>query len=45
LKYMGWNFLTPVKEFAPGVVSMKVENTGVIITMKPGSYPWPENIV
>jgi hypothetical protein len=32
-----------VQELSPGVVRMKVkERKGIFITVKPGSYAWPE---
>lgn len=35
----------PTNELAQGVIRMKVqENEGLYITMKPGSYQWPESI-
>lgn len=40
----GWTLLNPVKELVPGVVRMQVvTNPGFYLTLKPGSYLWPEN--
>lgn len=36
----------PVQEIAPGVIRMKVQNKeNLHITIKPGSYPWPESLL
>jgi uncharacterized protein YgbK (DUF1537 family) len=38
-----WTLLNPVKELSPGVVRMQVvTNPGFYLTMKPGSYLWPD---
>lgn len=40
----GWTLLNPVKELVPGVVRMQVVTIpGFYLTLKPGSYLWPEN--
>ena len=40
-----WDRFEPCDQFGPGVVRMKVCNSdSVFITLKPGSYPWPESI-
>jgi uncharacterized protein YgbK (DUF1537 family) len=40
---LGYATFYPVQELAPGVVRMKVkEQEGIFITVKPGSYAWPE---
>ena len=42
---MGWKRLLVYRELAPGVVSMQAEGCpGPLLTMKPGSYPWPEEV-
>jgi uncharacterized protein YgbK (DUF1537 family) len=42
----GWKRLRVCKELMPGVVSMLVEGTpGPLLTMKPGSYAWPDEIL
>lgn len=41
----GWNRFEPCDQLGPGVVRMRVldcDNT--YLTVKPGSYPWPERI-
>lgn len=39
----GFKTFYPVQELSPGVVRMKVkEREGILITVKPGSYAWPE---
>ena len=38
--------LTPNTELAPGVLRLKVNNTDNLwLSIKPGSYPWPEKII
>jgi D-threonate/D-erythronate kinase len=40
---LGYTSFYPVQELAPGVVRMKVkEQDGIFVTVKPGSYAWPE---
>lgn len=39
LQRLGWTELTIVGQLAPGVVRMRADN-GVLVTLKPGSYPW-----
>jgi D-threonate/D-erythronate kinase len=34
----------PVEELAPGVVRMQTNDPGLFITVKPGSYQWPEGL-
>jgi uncharacterized protein YgbK (DUF1537 family) len=42
---LGWRRFHPYRELAPGVVRMHVEGRGrQHLTVKPGSYPWPEEI-
>ncbi|HRZ97460.1 MAG TPA: four-carbon acid sugar kinase family protein [Paludibacter sp.] len=45
LKELNWKTLKPVQELAPGVVRMKVQHTETYLTLKPGSYPWPEEFL
>lgn len=46
LKRMEWTELTPAEELLPGVVRMRVTGTSnIFITVKPGSYPWPEGML
>ena len=41
----GWNRFEPCDQLGPGVVRMKVlESDTMHLTIKPGSYPWPEVI-
>lgn len=41
----GWNRFKPCDQLGPGVVRMKVlESDNTCLTVKPGSYPWPERI-
>ena len=45
LEKQGWHSLTPEQELAPGTIRMRVTGTpGLFITVKPGSYRWPESI-
>jgi uncharacterized protein YgbK (DUF1537 family) len=42
----GWATLTPTHEYARGVVRMRVAGEAdFYITIKPGSYPWPKNLL
>ena len=34
----------PVEEMAPGVVRMQTNDPGLFITVKPGSYQWPQGL-
>jgi len=45
IRKLGWNRLTPIHELAPGVVRMEI-GTGKkqFVTVKPGSYMWPDQI-
>lgn len=46
LELLNWNTLIPVQELAPGVVRMQVANRpSLFITLKPGSYSWPEKLI
>jgi uncharacterized protein YgbK (DUF1537 family) len=46
LEELSWFNLSPVEELSPGVVRMKVQVcTDVYLTLKPGSYSWPENMI
>lgn len=43
---MGWEALTVLGEYGPGVVRLSVRVPGgQVVTLKPGSYPWPEGIL
>lgn len=43
LQRLGWNSFTPVREWTPGVVQLKLNTEPYCyITLKPGSYAWPE---
>ncbi len=40
---LGFKTFFPVHEYAPGVVGMRIGGlAGLSVTVKPGSYPWPE---
>ena len=42
---MKWSRFTPCAELRPGVVRMRVEDgPECTITIKPGSYPWPDDM-
>lgn len=46
LKKLQWTSFTPVLELASGVVRMQYdENPKTHITIKPGSYQWPEGLL
>lgn len=40
LQALGWHRFTIVGQLAPGVVQMRADG-GTLVTLKPGSYPWP----
>jgi uncharacterized protein YgbK (DUF1537 family) len=43
VRRLGWAQLDVVHEWAQGVVSLRPPaDNRVLLTMKPGSYPWPE---
>ena len=43
LQRLGWNSFTPVREWTPGVVQLKLNTEPYCyITLKPGSYTWPD---
>lgn len=44
LRTLGWNRLTVLQVWAPGVVSLQPAGTRLTITLKPGSYPWPAGL-
>ena len=42
---LGWHRFEPCEQLGPGVVRMKVwQSDDICLTIKPGSYPWPEQI-
>lgn len=45
VRRLQWTRFSPCWEFTPGVVRMRVEEKQhQYLTVKPGSYPWPEKI-
>jgi uncharacterized protein YgbK (DUF1537 family) len=45
LDAIGWHTFIPEQELAPGLVRMRVaEAPDLFVTVKPGSYPWPDAI-
>ena len=45
VRRMGWTRLTVLREVAPGVATLTVgDNQSLQLTIKPGSYVWPEEI-
>lgn len=45
LNAIGWHTFIPEQELAPGLVRMRVaEVPDLFVTVKPGSYPWPDAI-
>ncbi|HEX6428078.1 MAG TPA: four-carbon acid sugar kinase family protein [Niastella sp.] len=42
IRQAGLTRFFPVEEMAPGVVRMQTDDPGLFITVKPGSYQWPE---
>lgn len=46
LDRMGWQRLNVTGEYGPGIVKMQVPgHQDQIVTLKPGSYPWPEELL
>jgi uncharacterized protein YgbK (DUF1537 family) len=44
IRQSGLTRFFPVEEMAPGVVRMQTNDPGLFITVKPGSYQWPEGL-
>jgi len=44
LRALGWQRLTVTHVWGPGVVSLQPASLDFIVTLKPGSYPWPAGI-
>ena len=45
LRNMGLTRLVPLYQFEQGVIRMKAENiSGLYLTLKPGSYQWPDAV-
>jgi uncharacterized protein YgbK (DUF1537 family) len=43
---MGWETLTVLGEYGPGVVRLSVQGPeGKVVTLKPGTYPWPKGLL
>jgi hypothetical protein len=43
---MGWHRLAVKEELAPGVVTLSViGSASELLTLKPGSYRWPESLI
>jgi uncharacterized protein YgbK (DUF1537 family) len=46
VRRLGWMRFRVCKEWATGVVSMQVTGqAGPLVSMKPGSYAWPDELV
>jgi D-threonate/D-erythronate kinase len=41
VRHLGWQRLAVLRQILPGVVELKPEPAGPLLTVKPGSYPWP----
>ncbi|HOP98569.1 MAG TPA: four-carbon acid sugar kinase family protein [Verrucomicrobiota bacterium] len=45
VRRMGWRRMRVLREVAPGVATLGVEcNRSILLTIKPGSYVWPDEI-
>ncbi len=45
VRRMGWTHSRVCRQYAPGVVALQVRTQPpVIVTVKPGSYPWPDEV-
>ena len=40
LQVLGWSQFEITCQITPGVVQMKSVTNGILVTLKPGSYPW-----
>lgn len=46
VRALRWHRFHPVEELSRGVVRMQVDGEGMLhVTVKPGSYPWPEGVL
>lgn len=46
LSTLKWQTLTPIQEISPGVVRMQIQYpTTIYLTIKPGSYQWPKDLI
>ena len=46
MRFLSWKRLSPVFEISPGIVALKVlGKTDCHVIIKPGSYPWPSNLL
>ena len=46
LDRLGWQRFDVIGEYGPGIVKMQVlGHQDQIVTLKPGSYPWPEELL
>jgi D-threonate/D-erythronate kinase len=43
-RIMEWNSIIVLKVHSDGVVTLRPEKGGTIVTIKPGSYEWPEDL-
>jgi uncharacterized protein YgbK (DUF1537 family) len=45
MRRMGWTSGRVCRQYAPGVVAVQVNaRPPVTVTIKPGSYPWPDEV-
>jgi len=45
VRYLQWKQFIPVQEISPGFVRMQLEGRGdIYLSIKPGSYKWPDSI-
>ena len=45
LSRLGWTTLKVLGEYGPGVTQVRISGrANLLVTIKPGSYPWPEEI-
>lgn len=42
---LNWREFVPLEELSPGVVRLREQSTGCYLTIKPGSYDWPDEII
>ena len=44
-RHLKWRRMTVCREYAPGVVALRPHGrTRPVLTIKPGSYRWPEDV-
>ena len=46
VRFLGWKNFKPLSEYSTGVVKLEIDKKpGCRLIVKPGSYPWPEELI